>query len=231
MLLMSLVSCLIVFVMSQKKIRLKAFSFIAVLVAVLLYFFGVLGNYRMAKSSSNEYFLKKAEATDSFLDSRIPKEYFWSYIYISSPLANLQNNIHENAPGQIRVKDFLTTELLPDFISKRLAKVNHAEQAEILQISFFLTVGTVFARSYSLLGWPGIYLMYLFIAATILFYILILKKSNKYYVTGISILCTFVIFNAFSNMIYFSGVSFQLIYPIIFGTVSLRFKKYKFIVK
>ncbi len=79
---------------------------------VLLYFFGVLGNYRMVKSSSNEYFMEVAEATDSFRNSRIPKEYFWSYIYISSPLANLQNNINENRPEQIRVKDFISTELI-----------------------------------------------------------------------------------------------------------------------
>jgi len=225
MLLISLVSCLIVFLMSIKRIKLKAFFYIAVSVAVLLYFFGVLGNYRLVKSSSNEYFLEVGKATDSFKNSRVPKEYFWAYIYISSPLANLQNNITENGPEEIRVMDFISTELLPDFISKRLAEVTHAEQASISQIASFLTVGTVFARSYSLLGWPGIYLMYLFIAAFVFFYIIILRKSNKYYVTGISILCTFVIFNSFSNMIYFSGLSFQLIYPILLGTFKIRIRK------
>lgn len=228
MLLISLVSCLIVFLLSIKKVKLKARIYIAVLVVVLLYFFGVLGNYRMVKSSSNEYFMEVAEATDSFRNSRIPKEYFWSYIYISSPLANLQNNINENGPEQIRVKDFISTELLPDFISKRLAKLIHAEQGEIVQIASFLTVGTVFARSYSLLGWAGIYLMYLFIAAFVFLYIIILRKSNKYYVTGISILSTFIIFNAFSNMIYFSGLSFQLTFPIILGIFKLRIKRFKF---
>lgn len=225
MLLISLLSCLIVFLMSIKRIKLKAFAYIALLAVVLLYFFGVLGNYRLVKSSSNDYFLKSAKATDKFVNSKIPKEYLWSYIYISSPLANLQNNINENSPEKIRVKDFMATELLPDFISKRIVKIIHAEQAEIVQIASFLTVGTVFARSYSLLGWPGIYLMYLLLAAFIFLYVILLKKSNKYYVTGISLLCTFVIFNAFSNMVYFSGVSFQLVYPILLGLFTIRIRK------
>jgi len=222
MLLISLVSCLIVFLMSIKKVRLRTRIYIAVLVAILLYFFGVLGNYRLVKSSSNDYFLEIAGATDSFKNSRIPKSYFWSYIYISSPLANLQNNINENRPEKIKVKDYVSTELIPDFISKRLSKTIKAERAEITQITSFLTVGTVFARSFSLLGWVGMYLMYLFIASFVLLYIVILRKSNKYYVAGIAILSTFVIFNTFSNMIYFSGVSFQLIYPIILGIFKLR---------
>jgi len=227
MLMISLVSGLMVYLMSIKKIKYKIFAYITVLVLILLFLFGVLGNYRLTGGSSNEYFLEVAEATESFKDSRIPEEYFWSYIYITSPLANLQNNINENKPEHLRVKDFFLTELIPDFVSKRIAGVFHAERGEISQIAGFLNVGTIYSRSYSLLGWFGIYLMYFFIAGFVLLYIIILKRSNKYYVTGIAILNTFIIFNSFTNMIYFSGISFQLVYPIIFGIFKLNITKYK----
>lgn len=225
MLLISLVSCLVVFLMSIKSIKLKTFAYISIVVAVLLYFFGVLGNYRMVKNSTNDYFLEVAGANDSFKNSRVPKEYFWSYIYITSPLANLQNNINENKPEQINVKDFVATELTPDFISKRIVKVIHAERGEVSQIIHFLNVGTVYARSYSLLGWIGMYLMYFMLTSFIFLYLIVLKRANKYYVTGISILCTFVVFNSFTNMIYFSGVSFQLAYPILLGIFKINIRK------
>ncbi|NLN30456.1 MAG: hypothetical protein GX158_04345 [Bacteroidales bacterium] len=215
MLLINLTSMLFIYLLSVKRIKLKVLMFLLISSLVILYLFGVLGNYRLAKSPDNEYFLEISGANDKFLNSGIPKEYMWSYIYVSSPIANLQNNINNNPPVNFKVLDFLIMELLPDFISKRISPLAGAERPEPRNISHNFIVGTVFCSSYNLLGWPGIYLMFFAITFFVLFYLGLLRKSNPYYVTGVSILMTFMVYNTFDNMIYFSGISFQLVYPLV----------------
>lgn len=215
MLLINLTSMLFVYLLSIKGIRIRMLLFIVTFSLIVLYFFGVLGNYRITKSPSNRYFLEISAANEKFINSRIPKEYMWSYIYISSPLANLQNNINNNPAINFRVKDFVIMELLPDFISKRIAPIVSAERSEPENISAYFIVSTIFCYSFNFMGWPGIYLMFLIIISLIACYLLLLRKNNPYYVTGISILMTFMVFNTFDNMIYFSGISFQLVYPLI----------------
>lgn len=215
MLLINLTSMLFVYLLSIKGIRIRMLLFIVTFSLIVLYFFGVLGNYRITKSPSNRYFLEISAANEKFINSRIPKEYMWSYIYISSPLANLQNNINNNPAINFRVKDFVIMELLPDFISKRIAPIVSAERSEPENISAYFIVSTIFCYSFNFMGWPGIYLMFLIIMSLIAFYLLLLRKNNPYYVTGISILMTFMVYNTFDNMIYFSGISFQLVYPLI----------------
>lgn len=214
MLLISLTSFLFVFFMYIRKVRLKRVIWISAFILLIFYGFGVLGNYRMVGSSSNEYFLKVTKASNSFKKSKIPEEFLWSYIYISSPLANLQYNVNTNPALNSEVKSFLFCELLPDFVSKRISAVVGAEQMEKVGVADFLTVGTIFSRSYSALGWIGMVIMFSFLMGLTFLYVLLLKNSNKYYVTGIALINTFIVYNSFSNMIYFSGVSLQLIYPI-----------------
>jgi hypothetical protein len=220
-----LTSILFVYLMSVKRIRIKVIGIILISVFLLFYLFGILGNYRVSRTPSNDYFLEISKASDKFIESKIPKEFMWSYIYISSPLANLQSNIDKDAHQKFQIKNFIITELLPDFLSKRIAPKLNAERAELKNISRFLTVGTVYARSFVLLGWFGIMLMFIFNSALVFLYIILLRKNNIYYVTGIAILCTFVIYNTFTNMIYFSGVSFQLVYPLILPLFVFKKKK------
>ncbi|MFC0875925.1 O-antigen polymerase [Saccharicrinis sp. FJH2] len=226
-----LTSCFFVYITSVPRIPFKVLLWGIPLILVLFYGFGVLGNYRLVGNKTNEYFLKSSKATKEFKESIIPDEYLWAYMYISSPLANLQHTIDENPPVNNRVKDFVFVEILPDFLSKRIAPVFGAKEAEINRVSNFLTVGTIYARSYSVLGWLGIYLIFIISSGLIFLYIFALKKTNPYYVTGIAILCTFVLFNMFSNMIYFSGISFQLVFPLLLGSIKYKKGKLIFVVK
>jgi len=220
MLLINLTSILFVYLLSINKVRIRTILSIVVVAFVVLYFFGVLGNYRITKTPSNKYFLEISKANDKFINSGIPKEYMWGYIYISSPLANLQNNINNHPAVNFRIKDFIIMELLPDFISKRIAPFAGAERSEPKNISSYFIVSTIFCYSYNLLGWAGIYLMFLIISFLVAFYLLLLRKKNPYYITGISILMTFMVYNTFDNMIYFSGISFQLVYPLLWPVLQ-----------
>jgi len=213
MLLINLTCLLFVYLIYIDKIRFKVFAPISIIIIVLLYLFGVAGNFRSTKSSSNKYFLKISCATVKFKNSIIPNEYMWSYIYATSPLANLQNTINNNPYSNSHFKEFILTELCPDYISKRIAPIFIKEQAKINLISPNFMVGTVYSRSFTLIGWLGVYLMFIFNSVFIFIYLFLLRKNNKFYVIAISILCTYVVYNTFTNMFFFSGLSFQLVYP------------------
>jgi len=225
MFLINLVSMLFVFFMSVKKIKKKVKFYIFISILIVIYFFGILGNYRMTKTISNDYFLEVSQATSKFKKSIIPKEFMWTYIYISSPLGNLQNTIQNNPKINYRFKDFIFTELFPDFLSKRISSIVNVQRVEkINRLTTFITVGTIYSRSYILLGWLGIIIMYIFLVIMTFLYILVIPSNSQYYITGISILCSFMFFNTFTNMIYFSGLSFQLVYPLVLSFFTLKIR-------
>jgi hypothetical protein len=200
------------------------------MVLAILIGFGVLGNVRSSQAESttdlNDVILNIGEAKPDFVDSAIPKEYFWSYLYIASPLANLQLNVDERQPDYSvsNALQYVNGELNFDFISKRIFAHYNITKPDNLLIAPFLTVGTVYSTSYSYLGWCGMSVTFLFLMAMTFLYLLIMKPQNPYFSTGLAILNTFLLFCIFDNMFAFSPLSFQLVYPIV---MSLKFKKTK----
>jgi len=215
MLIMDLTSIFFVYLYYVDNIKPHVFAIISILVIVGLYLFGFAGNLRSTKNSSSEYIMEISHPTEKFKNSLVPNEYIWSYLYVTSPLANLQTTINNNPRTNSHFKEFIRTELCPDFISKRICPVPIQEQENNNLISPNFMASTVYARSYSLLGWLGVYLIFIFNACLIFIYLFLLRKINRFYVVGISILCTYVVYNTFTNMFYFSGLSFQLLYPFI----------------
>jgi hypothetical protein len=143
-------------------------------------------------------------------------------------LANLQKTIdefeHTEDVGIKNSFEFATTQLLPDFISKRIVPVFNINIPDAIKITPELNVSTAFAASYTTLGWVGISLYMLVIFVFAYFYILILKKYNsEYFIAGVAIMNSIFLFNIFSNMFSFTGLSFQLVYPVIF-TILDRLK-------
>jgi len=228
--LLNMSSMIFIFLFSYKKSKIKIYFRLLMIVVVILLGFGLLGNLRTSnqvdKSQTqdiNDIMLNLGEAKPAFVKSSIPKTYFWSYLYIASPLANLQSVINHNKP-KYSVSNFLqyvNSELNFDFISKRIFSILDIEKPENIRIAPFLTVSTVYATSYSYIGWWGMAATFFFLMAVTIIYLIILKPKNPYFSTSIAILCTFFLFCIFDNMFFFSGMSFQLVYPIL---LSLKFK-------
>jgi oligosaccharide repeat unit polymerase len=223
MLMMNLTSCLFVYLLSLRTVRLKVVLGITFLVLVIFYLFGVMGNIRQLNTTSSDYILGTSQASESFKNSIIPKEYIWTYLYISSPLANLQQTMYHSPPQNDSWAAFLNYELFPDFISKRTAALLGIEdqKKDVPRIAPWLTVSTWYARSYVYLGWLGIIILFLFFVATTFLYLFALRKSSDYYVVGIAILSTLALYNTFDNMYAFTGLNFQLIYPLLLGYIRI----------
>ncbi|GED49377.1 hypothetical protein CKN99_13690 [Carnobacterium maltaromaticum] len=222
---------------NQKKITLKLVLFVAVCLVAGGYIFGVSGNIRVnntyqtgAPATNGDMFMLIGGATDEFKESPIPKEFFWVYIYGASPLANFQKTIKDYQPGRdINFNDlfiFLVTQIAPDFISKRVESSMNIKVDELSLITPELNVGTSFIVAYVILGWPGVVLFTLILFTGALGYIWLLKRlTSTYFLSGLVILNTLFLMNTFSNMLSFSGLSFQLVYPILLGLLEKHKQK------
>lgn len=197
---------------------------LGVLAIIVLYFFGVIGNLR----SGGEYIYTQSQATEEFMESSIPKEFYWTYLYVASPLANFQNTVSKSNVEDYDFAGFVFYENLPRIISKNLGEPLQVVKRDLLRIVPWLTVGTTYAKSYSYIEWYGPYLLFLSNLFIYLFVIVFLvSRKSSYHITSISILSVIVLLNIFSNMLIVTGISFQLVYCIIFSF----FEGKKFVLK
>ncbi len=209
----------------------KAILFIAPLsVVTLLYFFGMLGSIRVSREAhtpySNRHFLAIGQASEWFRQSPIPDEYFWTYIYVTSPIANLQENINRQGQKTFSLKalgQLVNEEVVMDFISKRVNRSLGIMPVEDFRIPGPFNVSTVYSRPYSYLGWLGIIVICFILVILPFVYVKLIPTTSPFFLSGLAILCTMYLFLAFDNTIRFTGISFQLVYPAALHFLSGRF--------
>jgi hypothetical protein len=222
MIVFNLCSSVFLYVMSLTRISGKVLAIGTFAIVGLIFIFGVLGNIRVSHESkisyTNELFLDLGLASENFRSSMIPHEFFWGYVYLTSPLANLQKNI-ESTPVDYDGKDvafFVTNEIVMDFISKRINGLFGHVPPSVQTIGGPFNVSTVYSRAYSYLGWTGMTIMFLVILMLPWAYLRIMPANSAYHLTGLAILNTVFLFLVFDNTIRFTGLFFQLSYPFIF---------------
>ena len=213
-LMMTLFGILMVFLLSITRVSFKKVVILLIFIIISLFIFGVLGNIRMHKNYTSLFY-----PTKSFQKSHIPSEFLWPYMYIVSPLGNLEDTTKKDN-YIYSLKGFIFASLIPNAISKHF----NYKTNKIKKIIFYLVVGTMYSSAYANLGWVGMIFIFFYLIAFIFIYLILLRRNNPYSVTGYAILLTIIVFNAFSNMIVFSGLSFQLVYPLLLGFLH----KYKF---
>lgn len=194
----------------------------SIIVIVTLFFFGVLGSLRVSREAKKTYtnsdFLGTGRASESFRKSIVPSEFFWSYIYVSSPIANLQNNINTFPVKEYdasRVLEWINNEILFDFISKRINAYSNKDRESENTIPGPFNASTVYSRSFSYLRWGGLLLMSIVVLLIPLGLYKLLPSSSPFFLTGLAILNTVFLFMVFDNTLRFTGLSFQLVYPIV----------------
>ena len=198
----------------------------------VLYLFGVAGNYRTIagigeqnpkfdRTYNSDVIMAIGQASDSFKNTWIPGEFFWSYLYITSPLSNLQYNININKPpfSATGVGDIFLDEIMFDSLSKRIDDLLGRTRIEPDLIIEQLTVCTALAGSYDYAGFGGmaVFMLVLWIFP---FVYLIIVRNNPMGVIGISVLCTVYMFSIFDNTFSLTGLTFQLMYPLIFNSLT-----------
>lgn len=212
----------LIYVLSVANVLIGRMVHILIAVIFTLFLFGYLGNLRSANGDST-FIPRSSGVTDEFLKGPVPNEFYWSYLYIGSPLANLQNNINQSRYKYYDYSGLVVNELMPDFISKRVSTELSITPRVFEQINPFLNVGTIYSRPYNYAGWGGMSLVFVFFIIIMNIYCLVVSRSYQYGMTGIAMMFVAIALANFENTISFSAYSFQLIYPLL---LSAR-RKYK----
>jgi hypothetical protein len=214
------------------RITFKRVTVSIVLILITLFIFGYSGNIRTSHQVAlannqididynSEIIVDLSEITSEFKEGVIPNEFVWGYVYFASPISNLQYNLNLQKVRPLDYENvwfpFIVNEFFADFISKRiLSFLNITAKTPILLVDF-LTVSTVFGGSCAYLGWYGMIFMLVFILLFPILYVgYLIKPSNPFFLTAYAIICCIYFFFFFDNMFAFTGLSFQLIYPILY---------------
>lgn len=186
---------------------------------VVIFIFGLLGNLRMASSGykDEDAIIKIGQASDSYLKTNLPPETFWAYLYMTSPYANLENEVKQREFSNVYSWGiFLNYEILPDFISKR----TDFENSKSNLLTDELNVRTMYGGPINKMGFLGGVIIYFWYVFSI-FLTTRLVKSEFFIPTVIS-LSTLSCFLVFDNVLKFSGFVFQFFILICFSHFKFK---------
>lgn len=203
--------CTILYFMYCKTIT-KSIIRIGILSLFVLYLFGLLGNIRTDVKGVNNLILEIGEATPQFQNSSIPKELFWPYMYIASPLASARI-MNDKSTGGNSIEDYrdmFLFEFTPQIISKRVSDIYEIERKPPMLISKGFTVSSVYGYASLYLGWFGPILMFVFSIFFIIVSLGIIPNRSPYYPIALAEVSLITIMNAFDNMFIFMGLVPQL---------------------
>ncbi|WP_284308682.1 hypothetical protein [Hydrogenophaga electricum] len=226
-----LATAALLLLMQKNRISARQIFAGACLLLVVIASFGAIGTIR---DSSGKYFRPIEEigaASNAYRELNLPSAVFYSWLYLTSPLANFQTNTScgTSSKSKSSLSDFFVAEIIPDVLAKRLVDLDAIEENYAdCRITPTLNVGTAFSRAYSYLEWPGVYAI--FFLHIMLFFICMIglrrlkRRSSPYYPYAASYLAVFSAMTIFDNMIPNSARSLPLIMPFAFDTLRrIRF--------
>jgi hypothetical protein len=158
-------------------------------------------------------------ASNSFKKTGLSHNHYMTYLYVSSPLANLQENINKRKENfnEEDFKDLFFYCLVPGSFTSRLEKTLHLSSPECYLISPELIVGTFYMVGYFTLGWVGMIVMFLYLFVIILLCLFVIRKWNNFGLVTFSILSATVSLLIFSNFLNRLDVLIMLfVYPVLF---------------
>ena len=233
--LMCLVSWAFVLVIKLGRLGIIRTALAASAGVLVFYANGVLGDIR---SPGQEL---AGSPSDTFKNSGVPSTYFWTYLYLTAPMANLQLTINTITGDHGNAAEFVASEMLPDFISKRILPAlddrirsgeGYVATRDMLytwdqpQIAIGINIATIFGRSYGYFGWIGPVIMFITLSSFIIVYLLLILRS-PYRVPCLALLNTLVVFCLFNNMLAATVLLPQLIWPLLFPPWHLRLRSNK----
>lgn len=220
---MCLLSWMFIFIIRQGSLPFRQIVLTGVALVVAFYVNGVIGDMRSPGHDDS------GAPSAAFQDSGVPRTFFWTYLYATSPLANFQLSVSTLSPGRGTLNEFVASEFLPDTLSKRILPMldegistggrNLASRDELYtwgqpQIAHGINIATLFGRSYGYFGWIGPVIMFAALSAFIIIYILLIR-SSPYRVPALALLNVLIVFCLFNNMLAAAVMIPQLVWPLL----------------
>lgn len=128
----------------------------------IIFLFGILGDKRMLASGyQNENVIMDIGRADPFFKV-LPTGFFWTYLYSTSPFANLNLQLNVANVDKGTLDDFIAGVILPDFISK-YTDPTLLEHYDIAKITPELNVGTGFSAALVIFGFIGVIMLFFWV--------------------------------------------------------------------
>ncbi len=161
--------------------------------------------------------IKIGQASSGYLKTNLPSETFWAYLYMTSPYANLENEVKKReVNNQYNWDIFINYEILPDFISKR----TDFENSKSNLLTDELNVRTMYGGAINKAGFlGGVVIYFWYILAVIMTSKLV---RNEYFIPTVISLSTLSCFLMFDNVLKFSGFVFQFFILICFSHFKFK---------
>ena len=184
---------------SARQIGLVALAGLAIVVT-----FGVLGDFR---TGSEDLILAVGQPTDSF-PSWLPSGFLWVYIYITTPLNNLINNIEIGRHGAGYSILSTTANLLPTVVRTAIYPPDFLEQGELIDPN--LNVSTAYLAPFLDAGIFGIALYSAFAGAIAGWFWA--RRFRPFFLLGYAFIGQTLILSVFFNQFLFLPYLMQLVW-------------------
>lgn len=193
---------------------------------ILMYLFGCLGNVRSGYGWNDSSYIEKLGLFTKY-PNWLPKQFMWGYIYIVSPLANLNYNVVNNCTNH-DVMRFIFT-FVPEFIIKRVSpeQIVYSLQDTMLIRTYF-NAQTTYVESFYCLGILGCYITFGVFVFITNFFNYVMKKKKTTSIVSIACLTIFVALSFFYNVFFYMLSSMLVIYSFVYFLIisKRRYKTY-----
>lgn len=218
------VVCIVSLVLLVSKMG-KERHFISIVLCIitiigLLWLFGVHGNIRQGYSWNDSSYIYQLGYFEGRWPDWLPKQFCWSYSYLTSPLANLNYNLNYHIKYNIinYVYDFV-----PLFIGKRMPL--YSVSGTKLQVDYF-TVSSIWSYYYAHLDIIGLYLGYILQLLILTFWSKTADNTNNSNLMR-AFCSECVIMSFFDNSLVYPTMSYPVFLLIIICVLQYGIVKYK----
>jgi hypothetical protein len=170
-----IISSIFLYIIYKREISLLLILTGVICLPLLSYCFGLYGNARSNLTKS--FVIEDLGASETFRKTGASYNHYMTYLYVSSPLANLQENI-DKRDQKLRhgaLKEFIFYCLIPESFTIRLQKKFNLAPPSCYLISPNLIVGSFFMVGFYTMGWMGMAIMSVYLLFFILLSFVIIK--------------------------------------------------------
>jgi hypothetical protein len=213
-----IVSSVFLLLLYYQRIRVMVVILCLICLPLFSFYFGLYGNFRSKLTKS--FVINDLGASNSFKKTGISYNHYMTYLYISSPLANLQKNIDQGSgfSNNGDLKSFIFSCILPENLTRRLNGTLKPGIPECSLIHPELIVGTFLMASFCTMGWAGMIIMLFYVLIFSLICITIIRKMGTFQISTYCILSTSVFLLIFANFLTRLDVVLMLfVYPVVFN--------------
>lgn len=230
LLICSIISSCYIF-LSSKKMKKRTigkkifrYTLLLILIIIFLYIFGGLGNLRSGYSWNDSSYIEKLGKFTNF-PKFLPKQFMWAYLYIITPLSNLNYNVINNNHISSFSRTLFT--FIPEFIAKRInSNLIVTSENQTLLVATYFNAQTVFVESYYCFGILGCYFTYLIFLLYIFIFSFLIKKNMASETIPLAALAIFISLSFFYNVFYYMLTSMLVIFSMIY-VITKKMKLHK----